>query len=794
MRQITARCIFCVTLAFAGCAQAFDLVKDRVPTATVVLADQATDMERQAAAALVAHLQRTSGATLPLTNETAGIKGAVVSVGHTALAKAAGISAADLVNDAYRIRVKDGTLFLLGRDVAPKPGLRGSEGAQGTRRAVLGFLEHIGFRWVQPSGDGLFVPDLPDVSVADNLDITFSPRFYFTTGRFGRMGDWSLVHGFRLPLNLYTEGGHTWCTFVPTNHWAAHPEYFQLRKGARVKPEGDGYFLCPSNPDVQKLLAEGLRRKFDEGYDWVQLGHSDGYRPCECEVCKALDRPGEWCEQVHTAHYNAIRMVQQTHPDKKVHLLIYPPTHIPSRRVERWPPNVLPEVCLTGSMALQFMGEGEVLTAESRARGHRAALDYWSSKMPAGTTVYVYYMGTYQKVGLAPKFTPRQAAEQIRLLHEKNVKGIYFCGGGENWGAEGPTYYVIGRLMNDPAQAWEPLVDEYCRCTYGRAAQTMRAYYDLLYAQIEAAPFAVSSDLEYFQLEYTPPVLEQLSGLLRKAREEAADNPRALKWLDLADISYRHYAGLARSYRLYEAFLDAPTPENFAAVKASVLDYTALCDRVLELGKKDPVYVRDYFPGWNRWSVVRENGGMGGANLRAPFTWDFDELAKSGHFPSAIVNGSFESTNLELTAPTEWHFFPVQATGISIDRQAAYEGRNALHMQFDPAQPKAQGFVVTQMVKRRYEAGKRFRFSCWVKSRDLLGKAMLGVFRYPVVAEDREVIYSTVLRGTHDWTQLSVTFDVRPGMTDCQVRCQAGGTDGEVWFDGAELEEVLEKQ
>ena len=105
--------------------------------------------------------------------------------------------------------------------------------------------------------------------------------------------------------------------------------------------------------------------------------------------------------------------------------------------------------------------------------------------MPGGTTVYAYNMGLYYDNGLAPRFIPSLAAAKLRNWHGHGVQGIYWCGGNENWGGEGPTYYTIGRLATDltldPAKVYE----EYLTLTFHKAAPAMKQYYDLLYEQLE---------------------------------------------------------------------------------------------------------------------------------------------------------------------------------------------------------------------------------------------------------------------------------------------------------------------
>lgn len=588
-------------------ALAFDLVREGRACATIVLPETPSEIEQAAANTLVRYLKQATGVALPMVREGAAPPGALVSVGHTQMAATAGLSEEGLRYDGYRLQVKGRVLYLYGRDVSREPGLPAWVGARGTQRAALALLERLGFRWVLPTEQGVRIPSLAIAAVPDDLNVVHNPPFMYATGRMNRWGDWSLANGFRTAIKLFTRGGHTWVEYVPASLWETHPEYFRMQGGQRIQPVGDNYFLCPSNPAVIELLAEGIRKKFDEGYELVQLGQSDGYEPCECPSCRALDKPGEFHEQVHVPHYEVIRKVGQTHPNKQVHLLIYGPTAHPSAKVDRYPPNAVLEICSSD---------------EEKIR-------YWSARAPGGCTVYVYYMGTYHETGLAPKFSPRRMAEEIRKLHRLGVKGIYFCGGGENWGAEGPTYYVAGRMMEDPTADWSRLLDEYCETAFGKAARTMRRYYDLLYSRVDSDARTLDGAQRIFPAMFPLPVLDRLDTLLAVARREAADDARALGWLRLVELSDKHFSLIAKAYHQYAAYEANRTLENLRRTGEAVAAYRAFADQLLSLGKTEPQFVSAFFPNYGAWNEVATNCN----HLGSPFKWDFEALLRAKVLP-----------------------------------------------------------------------------------------------------------------------------------------------------------------
>jgi hypothetical protein len=531
------------------------------------------------------------------------------------MAKVAEITDQGLKYDGYRIAVKGGTLFLLGRDTDI---VDSYSGARGSLRVVFGLLDRLGLRWLQPTPQGTHVPQLKAVAVPHDLDVTYEPPFMYVHGRFVNQGDWSMANSFRCAAKLFSAGGHTWVYGVPAKLYATHPEYFVMHAGKRVKPmDTDNPQYCSTNPDLPKLVADWTIKKFDEGYDIVALGHSDGFQPCECEQCAKLS-PGD---QVHNAQRKIIELVGQKYPDRKVHLLIYAPAILPPTQFKSYPPNTMVEVCLTETVQRPF-------------GSHDKVLDYWHAAVPGGSTVYAYNMGLYYDNGLAPRFIPSLAAAKLRNWHGHGVQGIYWCGGNENWGAEGPTYYTIGRLATDltldPAKVYE----EYINLTFRKAAPAMKQYYDLLYEQLEThrhwmddwvmAGVGSGAD-ETFASLYSADAIVKLGAFLVTAKQQAAGDDRALGWVRLAELSYNHYALITRAFHFYRAYVLNPTAENLKQVRNAVEAYRAWADETIQIPKKDKHFAENFLPSASIWSNEQLKTNYGHLNC-APFTWDFERM------------------------------------------------------------------------------------------------------------------------------------------------------------------------
>lgn len=159
-----------------------------------------------------------------------------------------------------------------------------------------------------------------------------------------------------------------------------------------------------------------------------------------------------------------------------------------------------------------------------------------------------------------------------------HIHGIYRDGPGLLFGLEGPVYYVMGRMFDDPEhlQAQE-LVDEFCLAAFGRAAAPMREFYDRLYHGIELyseylgtrAPAWSYRDLygrqrkyltDPFQLIgflYPPGLLESLDEDLTRA-EKMATGDKVRARLALVRREFDYVRSLARVVHLYHAFQMQP--------------------------------------------------------------------------------------------------------------------------------------------------------------------------------------------------------------------------------------------
>ena len=650
--QFCAMGLMSAALFTANTASGLSLVEDGKAVATIVIPEPNDSDPHDKwwilgmpLGYLKDYVRKATGAELKVVTEGQPLPdGALISVGHTNLAREAGITTDDLKLDSCKLIVKDRTLFLIGRDgIVNKPYT-----PRGTTRAVVTFLEtYLGVRWLIPSWDtdfpeGEFVPQTTALAVPDDLQRTVVSKFAYvykeTEPYFNPSSPAYVANNSNTSIKIWTVGGHSWDVWVPVEkYFKDHPEYFALIDGKRS--DNALNHLCPSNPEVRNIMLREIRKLFDEGYDWVQLGQSDGvsYRNvCQCEECEKLDTFSEMgksnfplaklkehpCERILLAHKWIVDECRKSHPDKTVHLLVYQPTRMPSKIFDTFGDNVIAENAIGNFKMFKYVNEA------------------WKGKV-RGFTAYIYWETTRIKpLGILTKLTPSSAADQIRYFHENNVVGIYYCGGrfGRNWGLWGPVYYTLSRLMGDPDRDPDAMVSEYCEGVYGETGDIMKSFFDLLYNRMDG--IQVNQDKiamkDHFLAYYPPWVIWELEQLLVKA-EQTATTSKSKHWLKFTRDYFDYMKTVSNMFASEKNYQANPNRANLLMVKESVDAFEDYRTRIIAYSSEMKYNDRNR-PGYTLLNqyLMSDYNKLHTENVRGtpaalgwivePLNWDFDKL------------------------------------------------------------------------------------------------------------------------------------------------------------------------
>ena len=602
--------LFLIFMASTLNSLSLDLVKNGKAVATIVLPEDANPLTGQASKYLVEYIEKITGANLPIVRESdsKALSGTRVFLGATKAAQKAGIDLCALKYDGFIWKVSDGNLFIAGKDVLFPPGMdvNSNRACRGTVMGVFRLLEDYGnVRWFIPTPRGEVVPKADDFSVPDNLDKRQEPSFGYIVGGFSKYGNWSWANGIRMAVNGKV-GDATWDAALrnygdPEDLFKKDSTIFALIDGKRrlgrkvaVKQvyKYTHNMLCNSNPAFVEMNEQYISKLFDEGYDWVGYGKSDGWQRCECEKCDAMDKIDDiwngkyryWIwdwdmesvdktvpapERLWVPFNEIAKRLYEKYPDKKIMALVYTNTLIPSLKVRKFPPNVMFQLCKHEPKYFEIYS------------GYKHG-------------VFVYWWGTFNIQGITPKTLARKVADEVRYLADHNVYGINICCGNEVWGLEGPAYYVMAKIAQDPNRKVDEVLDEYYRGIFHAAAPVMKEFFDLLEKRIEAGNSMQTEEESrksviagrpevYFPAAYPEEVLFKLENLLERARKIVKNDDFASNWIGLTDLQFRYLKIIATGFNLYRKYNDNPTPENHLRLAKIVEGRKAFLEELEEL-------------------------------------------------------------------------------------------------------------------------------------------------------------------------------------------------------------------
>lgn len=418
-------------------------------------------------------------------------------------------------------------------------------------RGIYWYLDKLGCRWLHPNGNWTIIPKRDDIQFQGSVfqEPAFIVRDFFGTGGFGRpardpkqrSGDeWNLYKRENLLGGAVKLGGHAGEAFLlrQKEELLQHPEYLAKVDGVReiLRVENEGptqiFKLCSSNPGLQELWVKDRLDAFrtalekDPSLTTISVEPADGGGHCECVECQKL---GTVSDQVFTLANLVARAVAEEFPGKYVNLYAYnkhaAPPNIPLE------PNMIVSIVPYGFQTTGMSPE-EFIVAWGKKTKNLAMYDYWN--IPDWSRNL-------------PDFSTDDVVDRIRLWNENGVKYFAaestFCGG-----SMGPNWYLGARLLWDPTQDENAILDDYYQQAFGPAQAPVRTMYD------RWGDNFVLSDHE-LALSFRN---------LREAMALIKDPAITARLVDLG--RYVHYM------RLWKDYLDAPrnSEERVKAAKAVV--------------------------------------------------------------------------------------------------------------------------------------------------------------------------------------------------------------------------------
>jgi hypothetical protein len=504
-------------------------------TYSILLPNQATTMEEKAAADLALWLETMTGASLKISFEGEAVDGPFISIGQTEELARANLPSlsTELEREGYGIDVNGKTLLLWG----------GS--GRGVINAVYALLEEdLGCRWYHRNS--VTIPKRPTLAFRP-VPRTFVPVLEIRDPYYWDAFDatWSLRNRTNSPNarvpdewggRVQYAGGffvHTYNRLLPPKlYFDEHPEYYSEINGKRVARQ-----LCLSNQDVVRIATEKVQDVLRKNphQNLISVSPNDGRGYCECEKCRAFNEAEGGTEAGTLLRFvNAIAdAIKDEFPDVKVSTLAYLGTVQPPKTI-RPRQNVVIRLCTdrhAWSHFFEFVTETDQFSQ---------AMVAWSE---IGAKIHIWdYTVNFSHYSLPSPNLPL-VTQNIRWMMHHNAKGIMLQGAYQSPGsARGPLRsWVWGKQLWDPDLNTRDLIRDFTYGFYGKAAEPMQAYNELLWRLWEREYMGTLRDAGNIRHPptasfLTPAFAAEATRLFAEA-EALAENPETKRRVELAKFA-----------------------------------------------------------------------------------------------------------------------------------------------------------------------------------------------------------------------------------------------------------------
>ncbi len=433
----------------------------------IALAQDAIPAEKTAARELQKYVQQISGALLPIKSENDVPEKApqiLVGGGPRVEWLVEHPNVKSLGADGFFISTTGNTIILAGG----RP--------RGTLYAVYEFLEALGCRFWAPGEET--IPKQATLKVPAINDTFFSRFLYreqytssvqqdpvFAT----RMRE----NGHHQPQNEEWGGHYSIIGFVHTFDALLPPSKF-------LKEHPDWYGPGAAQPcltnlaarqEIIKSVLEKVRANPQAGI--ISVSQNDNTARCQCANCKALEAVEGSPSAPLLETVNAVAdAVKGEFPDFLVETLAYQHTRKPPKTL-RPHDNVVIRLC---SIEADF---SKPLDSDANA-SFRDDIIGWKAIAPR---LYIWDYMTNFTNSIWPHPNFRVLGPNLRFFAANHVIGVFEQGDAySNGTGDFPQLraYLIGKLLWNPQQDENKIIDEFLRGYYGAAAPHLKAYLDLM--------------------------------------------------------------------------------------------------------------------------------------------------------------------------------------------------------------------------------------------------------------------------------------------------------------------------
>jgi len=485
----------------------------------IVVPSAATESEKKAATVLQDYLLQISGAVLPVIAADKHRSPYEIVLGQNERLEQAGVSINlnILKEDGFVIRTDSMRLFITG----------GNE--KGTLYGVYTFLEkYLGCRMYSPKVK--IIPKQKKI-VLGKINDTQIPVIGFRDTHYRITWDAEYIDWHKLDHD--EKGGrpewgmwvHTFNSLVPPEiYYDEHPEYFAMVKGKRIPTQ-----LCLTNPRVLDLTIQNLRQKIAQNPDakYWSVSQNDNRDYCTCDQCKAIDdREGSPSGSI----VNFVNQVADQFPDKMISTLAYEyGRHAPKTLKPRDNVNIM----LCSIEAYRH----KAITEDPASADFVKDVEDWG-RIAKDIIVWDYVIQFNNLISPFPNLHVLQP--NIQFFAQHNVNAMFEQGnrevGGEFAALRG---YLISKLLWNPNENVDALMNDFLEGFYGAAAKPIRQYIDEMREALlkSEKPLRIfGTPIEAAESYLTPAHIERYEKLFDQAEQMVADSVQLLERVRIARL------------------------------------------------------------------------------------------------------------------------------------------------------------------------------------------------------------------------------------------------------------------
>ena len=502
---------------------------------SIIVSSDASESEKYAASELQTLLYKIGNVTIPIKNCGKGSKERRIIVGYNRDSKSL---FPDIIepthdDDGFTYKNNGGDIIIIG----------GCD--RGTMYGVFAFLENeMGCRWY--AEDYTFIPTKKEYSFSA-LNHAESPAFTRRSVLFTECRDMSFRIHCRLNERIITSpskpqaqiGGaysflspHTMQYLLPIEkYYDKHPEYFALVKGKRDK---ETYQPCFSNPDVLRICTNELRSimRLHPQIDIFEISGLDNWRECECESCsKEKKRRGSYSDLLLSFVNSVSDRLKDEFPNKRIEYLAYQNSRSLPHSVKPHK-NVVVRFCSSGICHTHGLSSCET----DKSKQLYEDLIGWKKLTKE---LYIWdYASNFAWYNIPyPNLYALQ--DNLQLYNYLGVKGVFLEG--NHYSKKGEFYalkiYVLTKLLWNPNQDIDALVDDFIYHYYGSSAREIRQYFNLIYTAVKDNTHLLI--LERYDNNYYDEDLIRKSEKIFKIAKKKADSEVVLRRIEVEELSSR---------------------------------------------------------------------------------------------------------------------------------------------------------------------------------------------------------------------------------------------------------------